>query len=140
LENTASGVLGVLRNSSIMAENELALRWVLSGMSVMLTSDSNTVLAAKGSKNMLNSAYWLEGTENIFPLSLTVLLMCPPTTYTSCDILEWLFLVMMLSVQYTYLNHSRKNVKCRIKCFLLANITKMTRTFFLGGTLKALPQ
>ena len=89
-----------------MAENELALRWVLSGMSVMLTSDSNTVLAAKGSKNILNSAYWLEGTEKIFPLPLTVLLMCPPTTYTSCNVLKLLFLAPLLSVQYAYFNHS----------------------------------
>jgi len=51
----------------MILENELALRWIPSGMSVMLTSDWNNVFAAKGSKNILNSAYLLEGTENTFP-------------------------------------------------------------------------
>lgn len=51
----------------------------------MLSEEPNTVFAAKGSRNILNSAYSLEGIVNTFPLSLSLLLIWPPTIYTSCN-------------------------------------------------------
>lgn len=63
-----------------MSSNELTDRWMPRGMSVILTVDSNTVFALKGSRNILNSAYTFEGTVKTFPLSESSSLMCPPTT------------------------------------------------------------
>ena len=60
LANLASGVLFVSSNLSKILGNEPTLRWMPSGMSVMLTFESKTVFAATGSRNILNSAYLLE--------------------------------------------------------------------------------
>lgn len=62
-----------------MFSNELTRRWMPRGTSVTLTVDSNTVLAPKGSRKILNSAYIFEGTVKTFPLSVSSSLMCPPT-------------------------------------------------------------
>lgn len=51
----------------------------------MLTFESTTIFAAKGSRNMLNSAYLFEGIVKRFPFSL-LSLICPPTTYTFCKV------------------------------------------------------
>lgn len=80
----ASGVIFVSWNLFKIIGNEPTWRWMPSGMSVMLSSESKTVFAAKGSRNILNSAYSLDGTEKTFPLSARLWLRCPPTTYTSC--------------------------------------------------------
>lgn len=50
----------------------------------MFSGDSKTVFAAKGSRNILNSAYLFKGTVKTFPVSLSPWLKCPPTIYTSC--------------------------------------------------------
>jgi hypothetical protein len=46
--------------------------------------DSRTTIAAKGSRNILNSAYLLDGIVNTFPFESFPSLICPPTTYTLC--------------------------------------------------------
>lgn len=51
---------------------------------MMFSVELKTVFAAKGSRNILNSAYLLEGMLKTFPVSKLSRLMCPPTMYTSC--------------------------------------------------------
>ncbi|GER30171.1 histidine-containing phosphotransfer protein 1 [Striga asiatica] len=81
--NTASGVVFVLRAERAIL-NWRTPRWTSRGMRVMLRFESKTVFAAKGSRNMLSSAYLFEGMFFTSPPSSIFWLICPPTTITSC--------------------------------------------------------
>lgn len=79
LAKRSSGVLLFLRRISNTFSNELTDRWMLRGTNLILTVDSNTVFAPKGSRKILNSAYLFEGMVKTFPLSVSSSLICPPT-------------------------------------------------------------
>lgn len=64
---------------------EITFCWALRGISVIVRFDSITIFAAKGSRNMLNSANLFVGTLKTFPALSFPSMTCPPTTYTFCN-------------------------------------------------------